>query len=283
MEVFQNVEEKKAFRLNGFFMLLLHFILFLVAAVCTVSNPVLGVPLLFLGLLFFAGYIVNQPNEARVLTFFGKYTGVVRSAGFHWVNPFTSKKKASLRVRNFDTNRIKVNDADGNPIEIAAVVVWRVTDSAKALLSVENFQTFIGVQSETALRMMASRYPYGNHEGAPSLQSHPEEISQVLQEELQDRLKDAGLEIIETRISHLAYASEIAQAMLRRQQAQAVVAARQQIVEGAVGMVELALERLTAKGVNLDEERKAAMANNLMVALVSEGQTTPVINTGSLY
>lgn len=277
------VLEKKAFRVNGFLFLLFHLISLVVALGLIFTLPPIGAVWMFLNIIFFGGYMMNQPNEAKVLTFFGRYNGVVREEGFYWVNPLTQRKKVSLRVRNFDSNRVKVNDADGNPIEIAAVVVWKVVDPAKALLNVEDFEGFIAIQSETALRMMASRYPYGSHDGSPSLQSHAEEISGNLQQELQARLVDAGLEIIEARISRLAYSSEIAQVMLRRQQAQAVVAARQQIVEGAVGMVELALERIEAKGVVLDEERKAAMANNLLVALVSEGQATPVINTGTLY
>lgn len=281
------VQEKTAAYYNGFLFLLLELILiFVVLGFIASGSPgliILGILLAVTAVILSLGFIINQPNEGRVLTFFGNYVGVVKKEGFHWVNPFTAKLKISLRVRNFDTNKIKVNDADGNPIQIAAVVVWRVVDSAKALLNVEDFETFISIQSETALRMMASRYPYGTQDDTPSLQSHADEISANLQLELQERLNDAGLEIIEARISHLAYAPEIAQAMLRRQQAQAVVAARQQIVEGAVGMVEMALDRIEANGVPLDEERKAAMANNLLVALVSEGQSTPVINTGSLY
>jgi regulator of protease activity HflC (stomatin/prohibitin superfamily) len=246
----------------------------------------LGLSLFVIGSLILSGLFVVQPNEARVLTLFGRYAGSVRSDGLWWVNPFTSKKKISLRVRNFQSEKMKVNDFNGNPIEIAAVIVWRVVDSAKALFDVENYETFVTIQAETAIRNISTKYPYETHDGdsAHSLRSHPDEVGDALKHELHSRLEIAGLEVMETRLSHLAYAAEIAQAMLRRQQAEAVIAARQKIVDGAVGMVEIALKRLQAEGVvNLDEERKAAMVNNLMVALVSESNAQPVINTGSLY
>ena len=248
-----------------------------------------GFILFALGLLILIGLFVVQPNEARVLTLFGRYAGSVRGDGLWWVNPFTSKKKISLRVRNFQSEKMKVNDFNGNPIEIAAVIVWRVVDSAKALFDVENYETFVGIQAETAIRNIATRYPYESHEvgtteAAHSLRSHPDEVGEALKTELHHRLEVAGLEIMETRLSHLAYAPEIAQAMLRRQQAEAVISARAKIVDGAVGMVEIALKRLEAEGVvKLDEERKAAMVNNLMVALVSESNAQPIINTGTLY
>ncbi len=245
-----------------------------------------GFILFALGLLILIGLFVVQPNEARVLTLFGRYAGSVRSDGLWWVNPFTSKKKISLRVRNFQSEKMKVNDFNGNPIEIAAVIVWRVVDSAKALFDVENYETFVTIQAETAIRNISTKYPYETHDGdsAHSLRSHPDEVGEALKHELHSRLEIAGLEVMETRLSHLAYAQEIAQAMLRRQQAEAVIAARQKIVDGAVGMVEIALKRLEANGVvSLDEERKAAMVNNLMVALVSESNAQPVINTGTLY
>ncbi|MEJ5335754.1 SPFH domain-containing protein [Thermus oshimai] len=228
-----------------------------------------------------AGLITVQPNEARVLTFLGRYVGSVREAGFHYVNPFTVKKRVSLRVHNFNSDRLKVNDAHGNPIEIAAVVAWRVVDSAKALFQVEDYASFVAIQSETALRALASRYPYDGEE--KSLRGNPEELAEELKGEVEARLKVAGVEVLEARLTHLAYAPEVAQAMLRRQQAQAVVAARKLIVEAAVGMVKEALMGLEAEGIALDEERKAAMVNNLMVALVSEAQAQPVINAGTLY
>lgn len=228
-----------------------------------------------------AGLITVQPNEARVLTFLGRYVGSVREAGFHYVNPFTVKRRVSLRVHNFNSDRLKVNDAQGNPIEIAAVVAWRVVDSAKALFQVEDYASFVAIQSETALRALASRYPYDGEE--KSLRGNPEELAEELKREVEERLKVAGVEVLEARLTHLAYAPEIAQAMLRRQQAQAVVAARRFIVEAAVGMVKEALLGLEAQGIALDEERKAAMVNNLMVALVSEAQAQPVINAGTLY
>jgi regulator of protease activity HflC (stomatin/prohibitin superfamily) len=235
--------------------------------------------------LCMGGFFVVQPNEARVLTFVGRYAGTVREAGFWWTNPFTVKKHVSLRVRNFNSEKLKVNDSLGNPIEIAAVVVWRVVDSAKALFDVDNYETFVGIQSETAIRALATVHPYDAHEeGTPSLRGNPSAIAEDLRKEMQARLNLAGIEIMEARISHLAYAPEIAQAMLRRQQAHAVIAARQKIVEGAVGMVEMALRMLSDHQlVDLDEEKKAAMVNNLLVALVSEHEAQPVINTGTLY
>jgi regulator of protease activity HflC (stomatin/prohibitin superfamily) len=241
--------------------------------------------LLVIASICMAGFFVVQPNESRVLIFLGRYVGSVRESGFWWTNPFTVKKHVSLRVRNFNSERLKVNDSLGNPIEIAAVVVWRVVDSAKALFDVDNYETFVSIQSETAIRGLASSHPYDTHEeGTASLRGNPGEIAEDLRREMQARLSVAGIEIVEARISHLAYAPEIAQAMLRRQQAQAVIAARQKIVEGAVGMVEQALRMLSEHQlVELDEERKAAMVNNLLVALVSEHEAQPIINTGSLY
>ena len=228
--------------------------------------------------------MVVQPNEARVLIFFGRYAGTVAQDGFHWINPFASKKSISLRIRNFNSERLKVNDAQGNPIEIASVVVWRVTDAAKALFDVENYADFVAIQSETAIRSMAARHPYDTHENELSLRGNPDQIAAELRNELEERLEVVGVQVMEARLSHLAYAPEIAQAMLRRQQAQAVIAARQKIVEGAVGMVKQALEQLKSEGVvTLDEERKAAMVNNLLVALVSESEAQPILNAGSLY
>jgi regulator of protease activity HflC (stomatin/prohibitin superfamily) len=232
------------------------------------------------------GFLVVQPNAARVLIFLGgRYIGTIREDGFWWANPLTVKKHVSLRVRNFNSERLKVNDAHGNPIEIAAVVVWRVVDAAKAVFDVESYASFVAVQSETAIRALASRYPYDDQDdNGASLRGSPDEVAGAMRGEVQARLHVAGVEITEARLSHLAYAPEIAQAMLRRQQAQAIIAARQKIVEGAVGMVDMALKRLQEEGVvELDEEKKATMVNNLLVALVSEREAQPVINAGSIY
>jgi hypothetical protein len=220
-----------------------------------------------------------------VLVLFGKYIGSIRDDGFWWANPFTIKRHVSLRIHNFNSEKLKVNDLHGNPIEIAAVVVYRVVDSARALFDVESYVQFVAIQSETAIRALASEYPYdAQDEDRPSLRGNPHEVVENLKQQLQKRLEVAGVEIIESRLSHLAYAQEIAQAMLRRQQAQAIIAARQKIVEGAVGMVDQALRMLSEqKIVKLDEEKKATMVNNLLVALVSESQAQPIINTGTLY
>jgi regulator of protease activity HflC (stomatin/prohibitin superfamily) len=236
-------------------------------------------------LVGFAGLVPVNPNEARALIFFGHYAGTVRQQGLQWVNPFTVRRRISVRVRNFETARLKVNDHDGNPVEIAAVVVWRVTDTAEALFEVDDFENFVQVQAEAALRNLATTHPYDKHEdGDVALRSNPVEIAGQLRDEIQDRLQRAGVEVIEARISHLAYAAEIANAMLRRQQANAVIAARSRIVEGAVSMVEMALDQLSQRQVvELDEERKATMVSNLLVVLCSEHETQPVVNTGSLY
>lgn len=242
----------------------------------------LGVLLLIVAIITCFGLNTLEPNQARVLIFLGNYSGVVRDAGFWWVNPFATKKLVSLRVRNFNSDRLKVNDAQGNPIEIAAVVVWRVVDSAKAFFDVENYEEFVAIQSETAIRSLAIRYPYdsGNEQEA-SLRGSPDEVATALQQEVQDRLEVAGVEILETRLSHLAYAPEIAQVMLRRQQAQAIIAARQQIVEGAVSMVEMAMNHLRDRQIiTLDDDRKAKMINNLLVVLTSENNIQPVVNAG---
>jgi regulator of protease activity HflC (stomatin/prohibitin superfamily) len=231
------------------------------------------------------GFFVVQPNEAKVFTFFGRYAGSVRESGFSWTNPFTVRKSVSLKTRNFGSQVLKVNDAHGNPIEIAAIFVWRITDSAKALFNVNDCESFVSVQSETALRVLAGRYPYDSDEqGRISLRANQDEIALELRKELHSRLEVAGVTIDEARLSHLAYAPEIAQAMLRRQQAAAVIAARRLIVDGAVGMVKMALDDLESQGVvKLDNERRASMVNNLLVALVSENEAQPVINTGTLY
>lgn len=247
---------------------------------------VLGVLALGFGILLSVGFFMVEPNQGRVLTLFGAYRGTVRETGLRWANPFFAKRHVSLRVRNFETTRLKVNDHDGNPIEIGAVVVWQVVDTAEAIFQVDNFEHFVHVQSEAALRNLATRYPYDNHEhdGQIALRSHTQEVAFELRGEIQERLAQAGVEVLEARISHLAYAQEIAQAMLQRQQASAIIAARQKIVDGAVGMVEMALEKLSAKQiVVLDEERKASMVSNLLVVLCSERAATPVVNAGSLY
>jgi regulator of protease activity HflC (stomatin/prohibitin superfamily) len=231
------------------------------------------------------GFFTLQPNEACVLTLFGSYVGTERNSGFHYTNPFNSKSKLSLRSRNFNTPKLKVNDLRGNPIEIGAVVVWHIYNTAEALFDVNNYEEFVSVQSESAVRSLASRYPYDHgEEGEITLRCSVDEISLGLQQELQTRLASAGVFIEETRLIHLAYAPEIAHAMLRRQQAEAVIAARQKIVHGAVSMVEMALHDISEKKmIELDDERKAAMISNLLIVLCSESDTQPVINTGSLY
>ncbi|HEX9893483.1 MAG TPA: SPFH domain-containing protein [Gemmatimonadales bacterium] len=245
-----------------------------------------GSMILFTGLsICFAGFTIVNPNEARVLILFGRYAGSIREDGFWWVNPFTIKKRVSLRVRNFETSKLKVNDHHSNPIEIGAVVVWRVVDSAEALFEVDDYENYVHVQSEAAVRTLASRYPYDAHNTEEmALSSHQTEVARDLLGEVQERLGKAGVQVTEARISHLAYAPEIASAMLQRQQASAIIAARFKIVEGAVGMVENALEMLSARNViHLDEERKATMVSNLLVVLCSERGSTPVINAGSIY
>ncbi|GLZ39649.1 SPFH domain-containing protein [Actinokineospora sp. NBRC 105648] len=243
--------------------------------------------LLFVGAaITLRGLTMVSPGQARVIQFLGKYVGTVRLDGLRWVNPFTTRNPVSTRIRNHETAVMKVNDADGNPIEIAAVVVWQVQDTARAVFEVDNFTAFVGIQTETAVRHIATTYPYDAHgsDAEFSLRDNAEEITQRLSAEIAARVEAAGVGVIESRITHLAYAPEIAGAMLRRQQAGAVVAARQRIVEGAVGMVELALERLAAREVvELDEERKAAMVSNLLVVLCSDREAQPVVNAGSLY
>ena len=235
--------------------------------------------------VFWAGFFMVHPNEAKVLQLFGKYSGTVHDPGLKWANPFYSKTAVSTRVRNFESGRLKVNDSRGSPIEIAAVVVWKVYDTAEALFEVDDFEEFVQIQSESALRNLSTTFPYEPHEGeGVALRSHPAEIAQALREEIQDRLETAGVTVIESRISHLAYSPEIANAMLRRQQASAIIAARKQLVSGAVGMVEMALEELkNGNIVDLDEERKASMVSNLLVVLCGEESAKPVVNTGTLY
>ncbi|MEN6608515.1 MAG: SPFH domain-containing protein [Bryobacteraceae bacterium] len=233
----------------------------------------------------FAGLFMVQPNQGVVLQLFGKYVGTVRHSGLRWANPFFSKKPVSVRVRNFETSHLKVNDKDGNPVEIAAVVVWKVVDTAEACFQVDNYEDYVRVQSEAALRNLTTAYPYDSHEEAQtSLRGHTQAVAEHLKIEIQERLAVAGVEVIEARISHLAYAPEIAAAMLQRQQAGAIIAARQRIVEGAVGMVEMALEMLSRnKIIELDEERRASMVSNLLVVLCGERAAQPVINAGTIY
>jgi regulator of protease activity HflC (stomatin/prohibitin superfamily) len=244
-----------------------------------------GIGLLVLAAFLLKGFFQVAPNDGQVLQLFGKYAGTARDTGLRWTNPFYSRRRVSLRVRNFESGKLKVNDNDGNPIEIAAVVVWQVLDTAEAVFCVDDYENFVHIQSESALRQMAQNYPYDAHdEKKPSLRSHGEVINNHLRDEIQARLEKAGVQVIEARISHLAYAQEIAQAMLQRQQANAIVAARERIVEGAVGMVAMALDKLREQGVvELDEERKAAMVSNLLVVLCGDRATQPVVNAGSLY
>ena len=262
------------FVLSGFGLLVLGGALKLIAILA----------LILVGIGFFGFYMV-QPNQCAVLQLFGRYVGSDLQTGLRWANPFYSKQKVSLRVRNFESGKLKVNDHSGNPVEIAAVVVWKVVDSAEAVFEVEDYENFVSIQSEAALRFLASSYPYEAVDDIDiSLRSNGPEVTDLLKAEIQARLDKAGVEVLEARISHLAYAPEIASAMLQRQQARAVVMARQQLVEGAVGMVELALARLSEKNmVQLDEERKAAMVSNLLVVLCGDHQVQPVINTGTLY
>jgi regulator of protease activity HflC (stomatin/prohibitin superfamily) len=246
---------------------------------------VLCVVLIVVCALGLAGLFTVAPNEGQVLQLFGAYRGTAKQEGLRWANPFYSKKRISLRVRNFESAHLKVNDTDGNPIEIAAIVVWRVVDTAEAVFEVDDYENYVRVQTESAVRNLATHYPYDAHvEGHLSLRGSTDDVAKTLKKEIQDRLAKAGVEVIEARISHLAYAPEIAAAMLRRQQAGAIIAARQKIVEGAVGMVDMALDLLSKSDrVRLDEERKAAMVSNLLVVLCADREAQPVVNTGTLY
>ncbi len=278
---------------SGWLMLLVEVVLLAVIITCVATTqevaivaPVVSVASITF-LLVMAGFLAIEPNSSRVLNLFGKYIGTIKVNGFYWVNPFYTKKKISLRAVNFDTKAIKVNDKQGNPIMIGAVVVWKVENTFKAAFDVDNYHSFVETQSEAAIRKLAGSYPYDNwedEEATITLRSSANDVNEMLEQEVSERLGIAGIHVIETRISHLAYATEIAGAMLQRQQATAIVAARSKIVEGAVGMVEMALDALAKKDiVQLDEERKAAMVSNLLVVLCSEKSTTPVVNTGSLY
>lgn len=263
----------------------------IILATETRNNALEGVGVIFGVLCFLSVILVScglfavNPNEARVLTLFGNYVGTVHDTGLWFANPFAHKRKISVRVRNFDSDKLKVNDLEGNPVEIGAVVVWKVTDTAEALFEVDDYEDYVMVQSEAALRNMATQYPYDAHEeGNIALRSHTLEIAEQLKLEVQDRLEKAGVEVLEARISHLAYAQEIASAMLQRQQASAIISARSRIVDGAVGMVEMALDKLSERDiVQLDDERKAQMVSNLLVVLCSDKATQPIVNAGSVY
>jgi SPFH domain/Band 7 family protein len=283
--------DRRGFRLNGFVMLLLSLIegyaVFLLLdqvkgnGVAVAIVLVLGA-LIFVGLL--SGLVVVNPNQAKVVQFFGRYVGTVTQPGFGWTVPYSTKRAVSMRVRNFESTKLKVSDADGNPVEIAAVVVWRVVDPAKATFAVDDHVAYVAVQSETAVRHLATTYPYDSHDSGRTSLRDAEAVNEALTTELRERVERAGVEVLESRITHLAYAPEIAQAMLARQQATAIVAARFKIVEGAVGMVQQALEQLRTQGVvDLDEERKAQMVANLLVVLCGERAAQPVLNTGTLY
>lgn len=269
-------------------LLVLFFAAYLAFNGIRTASPAWIVAGILVGLVAFFclfGLYMVEPNQAAVVSLFGKYVGTVKENGLRWNNPFFAKRKVSQRVRNFESGKLKVNELDGSPIEIAAVIVWQVVDSAEAVYNVDDYESFVHIQSESALRGMATSYPYDQHEeGQLSLRSHAAEISAHLQQELAERLADAGVQVLDARISHLAYAPEIAQAMLQRQQANAIIAARTRIVAGAVGMVEMALAELQKNGVvNLDEERKAQMVSNLLVVLCGEKATQPVVNAGTLY
>jgi len=287
------INEKKRDVPSGYLMLVvllvaqlgLGYLVFLAVRAQSIGGLIAAVLASVIVLICWAGLFMVHPNEAKVLQLFGKYVGTAHDPGLKWANPFYQKTAVSTRVRNFESGKLKVNDSRGSPIEIAAVVVWKVFDTAEALFEVDDYEEFVQIQSESALRNLSTTYPYEPHEGEGiALRSHPAEIAQALRAEIQDRLEQAGVTVIEARISHLAYASEIANAMLRRQQASAIIAARTQIVAGAVGMVEMALDELKKNNVvELDEERKAAMVSNLLVVLCGEEATKPVVNTGSIY
>lgn len=285
------VEERQASTYNGYTAIIVLLLLTLATPFAIGILPMmLKIPLALFGLLVLAcwlGFFMVAPNQGRVLQLFGRYVGSERSEGLRWANPLYMKAKVSLRVRNFESGTLKVNDSKGNPIDIAAVVVWKVVDTAEALFEVDDYENYVQIQSEAALRNLATTHPYDSFgEEGPDfcLRGSPEEVAVLLKTEVQNRLSKAGVEVIEARLSHLAYAPEIANAMLQRQQASAIVAAREKIVEGAVGMVDLALTKLADQSVvDLDEERKAAMVSNLLVILCGEHAASPVVNAGSLY
>jgi hypothetical protein len=287
----KSIQDREVTTLPGMLMVLLLLVFtaatgwWLIVSFMNLLNPIPGILVLAFLLFLWAGFFIVQPNQTAVLQFFGKFVGVERNSGLRWANPLYTKKQVTLRVRNFESSKLKVNDLEGSPIEIAAVVVWQVHDSAEAVFNVDSYEDFVHVQSESAVRQMATSYPYDLHEDHKvALRSHSREINDHLKREIQERLERAGVTVLEARVSHLAYAPEIAQAMLQRQQAAAIIAARTRIVEGAVTIVHMALDRLAEKGVvQLDEERKAAMVSNLLVVLCGERGAQPVVNTGTLY
>ena len=284
------MKEEKIIKLSSGYLMLVVLILFIAIIIygITQGNPFIILPAIFLMILTIPGFFLVNPNTSKVILLFGKYIGTVKENGFYWANPFYRKRGISLRASNFDSERVKVNDKLGNPIMISTILVWRVKDTFKAAFDVDNYENFVRVQSDAAVRKLASLYPYDNFEDEGkaeeiTLRASVNEVSEALEDELSERLSMAGIEVLEARIGYLAYAQEIANAMLKRQQATAIVAARHKIVEGAVSMVEMALEELNKKGiVELDEERKAAMVSNLMVILCSDKEVAPVLNTGTL-
>jgi len=284
----QFIKEKSVKTVNGYVMLVLFFIVLALFVFAIFARFVLlAVPLFLFFIIMSMGFFIINPKESRVLILFGKYVGTVKQDGFHWANPFYTKKKISLRARNLNGEKVKVNDALGNPIIISVVVVWKVNDTAKAVFEVDDYDEYVTIQSEAAMRTLANAYPYDTFDDAQAdlnLRDGGVKVNEMLEQQLTERLSRAGIEIIEARISHLAYAQEIAQAMLKRQQATAVVAARYKIVEGAVSMVEMALDQLKKQDiVELDEDKKAAMVSNLMVVLCSDKDASPIVNTGTLY
>ena len=284
------IQEKESTALSGGFPLAVGVVVFFAVPAIAIylQEPVIGgiaAVVMLLDVIFLRGLFIVNPNQAKVLQLFGHYVGTVRQPGLKWANPFYYRRSISLRMRNFESGKMKVNDHDGNPVEIGCIVVWRVRDTAEAVFEVDDYNQYVHVQSEAALRNLATQHPYDAHEeGLLSLRANTVEIARQLQAEVQDRLAKAGVDVIEARISHLAYASEIAATMLRRQQASAIVAARSKIVEGAVGMVEMALEQLSNRHIiEMNDDRKAAMVSNLLVVLCGEHDPQPVVNTGSIY
>ncbi|TYA71441.1 SPFH domain-containing protein [Seonamhaeicola marinus] len=281
-------EEKIITPVDGYLILFVFILLIILGGIVLAMQNPIGVFMIIFAVILVKGFVMVQPNNSRVLVLFGKYVGTINKNGFYWVNPFFTKKKVSLRASNFDSERLKVNDKLGNPIMISTILVWRVKNTYKAAFDVDNFENFVRVQTDAAVRKLASMYPYDNfadegHEEDITLRSSVNEVSEALEKEIQERLSIAGIEVLEARIGYLAYAQEIANAMLKRQQATAIVAARHKIVQGAVSMVEMALEELNKKDVvDLDEERKAAMVSNLMVILCGDKEASPVLNTGTL-
>lgn len=280
------MKERKAWYVNGFIGVLVVLLCAAAGIFCfTQQQFIAGIPFILAALILASGITIVQPNQAQVVIFFGKYLGTIRDSGMFLTMPFTIRKTVSLRVRNFNSKKLKVNDVEGNPIEIAAVIVFKVVDSAKAIFDVDHYEEFVEIQSETAIRHVATKYPYDTFEDVElTLRGNADEVANELARELQDRLEVAGVEVMEARLTHLAYSTEIASAMLQRQQASAILSARKKIVEGAVTMAQMAVEQLEQDGtLELDDERKVNMVNNIMVSIISDRGTQPVINTGSLY